>query len=167
MEYNNNKNASCDEYHPCFILGLIRQMACKVIVTDVYTIRAQQVRETKEEKSTVRICLVAAIDFFHRARMCTSRNNTRWEREGGRKKGKKEYVNEETKQQNGLLNLHKIDHNYISSFQQTTSLNVARVNTTIPRETRFPSIGYSRWQRIVDLSQWKSQLCSQEFGTSI
>lgn len=73
-------------------------MACKVIVTDVYTIRAQQVRETKEEKSTVRICLVAAIDFFT-VRECVRREIIHDERGkgGGKKKGKKEYVNEETK----------------------------------------------------------------------
>lgn len=89
MEYNNNKNASCDEYHPCFILGLIRQMACKVIVTDVYTIRAQQVRETKEEKSTVRICLVAAIDFFT-VRECVRREIIHDERgKGGKKREKR------------------------------------------------------------------------------
>lgn len=161
------------EYHPCFILELIRQMACKVIVTDIYT------RNKWEEKKNrpIKFALWQAnrsiffTECVHREIIIGDTRGGGGERE--KKKGKKGYVNEGTKQQNGLLNLHKIGHNYISSFQQTvnylvkTWLGQILTNDTT-RETRFPSIGYSRWQRIIDLiSQWKSQLCSQEFRTGI
>lgn len=152
LSYNNNKNnnASCDECHPCFILGLIRQMARKVIVTDIYIRYARNKWERRKIGKINRSHLQASIDFFFLLY-----------REMIGERGEKRICKRSNKTDCRI------------SIKSTAIISVrfgefkrGSLKRTI-RDSFSINWDYTRWQGIVDLSQWKSQLCSQEFGTSI